>query len=141
MKVSRKVQYGIRAILELAMNYGKGVVPVSDIAKAQGISVKYLEHIMAPLRKGGIVMANRGIAGGYALKRPPWEIKIWEVLEALEEQAEPVACLDNSAQCERIRTCKARPLWAGLSRHIRGALDRVTLQDILDKGETLELST
>ena len=134
MRLSKKAECGTRALLQLAANYGKGVVPLSDIAAREGISVKYLEQLMMPLRKAGLVTGTRGALGGYSLKKPPWEIRIGELLRALEERLEPTDCSGDLPSCERSGRCKARALWVHLSRAVQRALDELTLQDLLRQG-------
>lgn len=133
MRVSQKAQCGTRAMLELALHYGKGVVSLSHIARTQGISVKYLEQIMMPLRRAGMVEGVRGAGGGYRLRRPPWDIRVGEVIRALEEPMEPVQCLQDEGHCNKVEGCKARGIWADLHRIIRDALDRMTLQEVIER--------
>lgn len=132
MRLSKKAECGTRVVLELAANYGKGVVPLSDIAAKEGISVKYLEQVMMTLRRAGFVMATRGALGGYSLKRPPWEIRMGELLRVLEERLEPTECSRQDPSCHRSGKCRARPLWVHLSQAVQKALDSMTLQDLLE---------
>jgi Rrf2 family protein len=131
MRLSKKAQYGTRAMLDLALNHGRGLTSLSRIARGQGISVKYLEQLFRSLRRAGMVEGVRGVAGGYRLKRPPGEIRMGDVIRALEEPMSPVACLDDSALCDRWEGCQARDMWIYLSQAIQRALDEVTLEGIL----------
>lgn len=133
MRISKKAQCGTRAMLELALHYGQGVLSLSQVARTQGISLKYLEQIMTPLRRAGLVEATRGSGGGYKLTRPPWEIRIGELIRALQEPMEPVECLQDALHCERVSRCQARTIWSDLHHIIETALDRITLQEILDR--------
>jgi Rrf2 family protein len=136
MRLSKKAQYGTRALLELAANYDQGYVSLSHIAKEEGISLKYLEQLMMPLRRAGMVESQRGAKGGYRLSRSPSQISVGEVIRALEEPMNPVECLDDSKLCERTERCRARRLWIHLSRSIQKALDEISLEEILrqDRG-------
>jgi Rrf2 family protein len=131
MRLSKKAQYGTRAMLELALHYQRGVVSLSHIARAQGISLKYLEQLIRPLKQAGMVKSMRGASGGYELNRPPSCIYVGEIIRALEEPINPVECLDNSDWCERSGKCRARGVWVFLSRVIQDALDGITLDDIV----------
>lgn len=141
MRISKKAQFGTRAMLELALHYGRGVISLSHIAHTQGISFKYLEQIMTPLRRARMVEATRGVGGGYRLTRPPWEIRVGELIRALEEPMEPVECLQNARHCDRVSKCPARTIWSDLHHIIQGALDGITLQEILDRASAEEKST
>jgi Rrf2 family protein len=134
MRLSKKAQYGTRAMLELATSYGRGVLSIAQIARGQGISVKYLEQLFRPLRQAGMVEGVRGVTGGYRLTRPPSEIRVGEIIRALEESMNPVECLDDSALCARSGQCQARGIWVYLSQAIQRTLDGITLEDILRQG-------
>lgn len=131
MRLSKKAQYGTRAMLELATKYERGYTSLSHIAREQGISVKYLEHLVRPLRRAKIVESLRGAAGGYRLARPPAEIRVGEIIRALEEPMNPVECLDDSDLCERSGQCRARNIWIYLSQAIERTLDGISLEEIL----------
>ncbi len=131
MRLSKKAQYGTRAMLELALNYQRGVVSLSHIARQQGISLKYLEQLIRPLRRAGMVEGTRGATGGYRLRRSPSQISVGEVIRALEEPMNPVECLDDTRLCHRADQCRARGVWAYLSQSIQRTLDAITLEDIL----------
>lgn len=133
MRISQKAECGTRVMLELALHYGQGLVPLSRIARTQGISLKYLEQIIRPLRRAGMVRGVRGASGGYRLARPPWEIRVGEMIRALEEPMEPVDCLREETHCQRAQGCKARGIWADLHRIVQEALDNLTLQEVLQR--------
>jgi len=135
MRLSKKAQYGTRAMLELALNYDRGVVSLSHIARQQGISLKYLEQLVRPLRQAGMVEGVRGATGGYRLSRPPSQVSVGEVIRALEEPMNPVECLDDTRLCERSGQCRARNIWVYLSQSIQRTLDAITLEDILKEQE------
>ena len=132
MRLSKKAQYGTRAMLELALGYDRGFTSLSLIAKEQGISLKYLEQLIRPLKRAGIVESFRGVSGGYRLSRPPSDIRVGEIIRALEEPMNPVECLDDSGLCERSTQCRARNIWVYLSDAIQRTLDGITLENILN---------
>jgi Rrf2 family protein len=131
MRLSKKAQYGTRAMLELALNFRAGYISLSHIAREQGISLKYLEHLIRQLKRAGMVKSLRGAAGGYRLTRPPEKIRVGEIIRALEEPMNPVECLDDSGLCERSDECRARSIWIYLSKAIQRTLDAITLAEIL----------
>ncbi len=84
LQVTTKVQYGIRAVIELAKNYDQGLLKTRDIVELQGVPKNYLEQILNQLLKAGIVKSRRGTKGGYELARNPSKISLLTVLETLE---------------------------------------------------------
>jgi len=140
MKLSTRTRYGVRAILQLAVNYGKGPLQTRAIARDQNISVKYLEQLMAILKAGGFVRSLRGSKGGYTLARPPNQIKLSDVFNALEGSVLTVECLENDNYCAQTVDCVARQLWAQVQQAIDSVLQSTTVQDLIDrteKGKTL----
>jgi len=133
MKLSTRTRYGIRAILELAENYGKGPLQIRAIAHSQEISVKYLEQLMAMLKSAGFVRSIRGSKGGYILANAPNQIKLSDVFNALEGPVVTTECLDNNSYCERVADCVARQVWAEVQEAIMTVLQAKTLQDLVDK--------
>ena len=148
--VSTKAQYGIRALVHLARNEGEGgvafhsedadgetavaepIVTASVIAKAENISQKYLEGILAQLTATGLLVSERGKRGGYRLARSAAEITMLEIVEALEGEIRPVGCVDRQDACSYGQACLPRRFWIGLKDSIDGYLSSRTLRDILD---------
>lgn len=131
MKVSAKEQYGLRAMAELAQQYGAGPVPLSDIAQAQGMSLDYLEQIVPALRDAGLLSSTRGAKGGYELTRPPDQITVGEILRALSGKILPVGCVDEECEpCERTSECGARTVWQTIHDQLLGTLDSMRLADL-----------
>lgn len=133
MKLSTRTRYGTRALLELAVNHGKGPLQTKIIAQRQNISVKYLEQLMAGLKSAGLVRSIRGSKGGYVLAKAPNQIKISEVFHALEGFVITVECLENESYCARVADCVARQLWAQVQQAIETVLQSITLQDLIDR--------
>ncbi len=133
MKLSTRTRYGIRAILELAENHGKGLLQLKIIAGHQDISVKYLEQLMAMLKSAGFVRSVRGSKGGYILAKLPNQIKLNDVFNCLEGPVTTVECVENENYCARSADCVARGLWAQVQQAITAVLQSVTLQDLLDR--------
>lgn len=135
MKLSTRTRYGIRAIIELAMNYGKGPLQIRVIAQNQDISVKYLEQLMTILRSAGFIRSIRGSKGGYLLARQPSQIKLSGIFDALEGNVTTVECVEDKNYCDRTADCIARQVWAQVQRAIKNVLQSITLQDLVDRAK------
>ena len=129
MKFSTRDRYALRLMVELA-NRPNDLIPLKDISDKQRISLKYLEQIVTPLAKAGLVSSVRGAQGGYRLARPAGEITSGEILRAVEGSTAPVACdgIDNS--CTRSDLCSTVKFWRGLDDVIEKYVDGVTLADL-----------
>ncbi|MCE5311713.1 MAG: Rrf2 family transcriptional regulator [Nitrospiraceae bacterium] len=133
LKLSTKGRYGVRLMLELAQNHGGAPVPLSDIAVRQEISEKYLEHLIAPLKKAKLIHSVRGMKGGYTLANPPGRITLRDIVTAVEGSISVVDCTGNPSKCRRSKNCLTRGVWAELSAKISGHLSSITLQKLIDK--------
>ena len=133
MKISTKGRYGLRALVDLSI-YGKTRSPVllSDIAKRQGISEKYLEQIASRLHKSGLVKAVRGRKGGYLVNKPESEIGLSDIMEILEGPICVVDCVAKPGLCEKSSVCSARDIWSVLSNKITETLAQYTLADLVN---------
>jgi len=125
----------MRAILELAENFGKGPLQTRIIAKNQDISVKYLEQLMVLLKSAGLIRSLRGSKGGYVLAQPPGKIKLSEIFDILEGPVITVECVMNESFCARADDCMARPIWSQVHWAVTNILRSMTLQDALDKAK------
>lgn len=129
MKMSSKARYGLYAAVELAKKYNQTeVVPVSVLAQTTGVTEKYLEQILALMKRQNLVIAARGAGGGYKLADVPEKITVGQVLRAVEDNLEIVDCLHKncSAKCN----CVSRNLWAKLYNNINDFLDTISLQQL-----------
>ena len=136
VKLSTRVRYGTRALVEIALNRGGGALSVTTIAQRQDLSVKYLEQIMASLKKAGIVVSMAGVHGGYKLARPPSEIRMDAVYNALEGEAWLVHCLDNPDLCDHSDACATRPLWKRMTKQLVATLESTTLTDLVPQSDS-----
>ena len=133
MKLSTKGRYGLKAMVDLTVAYGRGYVSIATLAQQQGISESYLEQLIASLKKAGLVESVRG----YALSRRPEDIDVGEVLRALEGSTSIMGCVDvNGASCDNACSCSARPLWLKLQKRIDEVLDTTTLADMAEDYKT-----
>jgi Rrf2 family cysteine metabolism transcriptional repressor len=131
MKLSTKIRYGTRAILELALRFGEGPIELKEIARSQEISIKYLEQVIIPLRTAGMVKSARGSKGGYSLAKAPSDICLFDVVEALEGPLYLVDCVKDSEQCRRSSSCVTRDIWSEVSQALHGVLKSITLEEMV----------
>ena len=136
MKISTRSRYGLRAILELAMEYGKGPLQIKIIAERQEISNKYLEQIMAILKSVGLVRSIRGAIFGYILAKEPKNVQISDIFIALEGPLVTVDCIDHPEFCTRCTDCVTRHVWTEIQDSIMKVMNSITLQDLVDKSLT-----
>jgi Rrf2 family transcriptional regulator, cysteine metabolism repressor len=139
MMFSTKAEYGVRVMVELARRSGGDPVPLAEIAAHDGLPLAYLEHLVARLRKAGLVDSRRGSRGGYMLARPAAEITMAEVVQALEGSIAPIECIseaaDGSIVCSRESSpdhvCPTKLLWTRVRFSIVTTLRETTLADLL----------
>ncbi len=135
MKLSAKVEYGVRAMAVLAIYYQSGPLPLREIAEQEIISLKFLEQIFPDLRRAGLVHSTRGSRGGYMLSRPPSEIRVGDIVRAVEGPITPVDCLseiNSSDCCHRKSNCLTRQVWEKLRDRINDVLDEVSLNELVE---------
>jgi Rrf2 family protein len=133
MKISTKGRYGIRLMLDLALNEGKGPVALKDIAARQKISEKYLWRLIDPLKAAGLVQSIRGSHGGYLLARDSARITMKAIVTVLEGPLCLVDCVEQPSACERSERCVVRDVWQEASRALAETLQATTLKDILER--------
>lgn len=139
MRISTKGEYGIRAMLDLALHYGQGPISLKTVAERQDISEHYLEQLMATLRKAGLVISVRGAQGGYELAKPPSEMAIGEIIRVLEGPISPMPCVDQDGgqPCKQVEGCATRQLWRRLRDSMTDVLDSTTLEDLCQQALAL----
>lgn len=143
MKFSSRARYGLRAMLELALNYNpEEIMPLVQVAERQGISEGYLEQIMTLLRKGGLVRSVRGAQGGYRLTREPSSLTVGEIVRCLEGPLSPTGCVseEDPETCVRADYCVTRVLWEKVRESIAIVLDNTTLEDLCKETEKVRYS-
>ncbi len=134
MKLSTRARYGMRMMLALAANYGKGSMYLKDIAEAEEISEKYLSLLVIPLKQAGLIHSIRGAYGGYILAKAPSQINLGEIVKVLEGGC-IVDCLKDPSVCHRFAVCTSRDIWAFLDEKISEVLRSITLEQWLSKME------
>ncbi len=138
MKLSTRSRYGTRLMLDMARHYHDGPLHLTDIARRQEVSVKYLEQIIIPLKKAGYIESMRGPKGGHVLARPPEEINVGEIVALLEEGAILVECSEDPMVCPRTAICATRVLWQEASEVMFARLREVSLADLVKRAQALE---
>ena len=143
MKISTKGRYSVTALYELAQRYGEGPVSLKCVAQGKGLSENYLEQLMVPLRRAGIVQSIRGAQGGYMLAKSPAEITIGSIITTVEGPIAVVDCLLAEAgaaeqMCDKACACVTRGIWEKVCDSISQVLENITLQTLLDNDDGKE---
>jgi Rrf2 family transcriptional regulator, cysteine metabolism repressor len=136
MKVSTRGEYGVRAMVALAHNYGGGPMSIAAVSKESAIPTAYLEQLIGPLRRAGLVESKRGARGGYQLTRSPEQVTVGDVYRVMEGPVAPMDCVseDPSEQtCPLIVGCETRPVWIKMRDAIASTLDSMTLADLISQ--------
>ena len=132
---STKGEYGVRLMVQLGRRFGMGPASLADIAAAEDLPRAYLEQLAMALRDAGLVVSTRGARGGYELARPPGEIRMGQVLRALEGPIAPMFCATDDPEhgllCDRSSSCTVNLLWVRVRDAISGALDGMTLAHLV----------
>lgn len=137
LRVSTRGEYGVRLMVDLARHYGGKPRSLSEIGEAEGFDtpkVQYLEQLVRSLREEGLVESTRGAHGGYRLSRPPEQMRMSDIVRALEGPIAPMICAtegDMEVICGRLDGCSTKFLWAHVRDAIVEALDAMTLADLL----------
>lgn len=133
MKLSTKGRYAVTALADIALKGGDQPVPLADISERQDISLAYLEQLFVRLRRAGLVSSIRGPGGGYRLARPAGEMRISEVMAAVDERLNAMGCDGTPGEgCGHSKAeCLTHALWEQLSAHVHVFLSRTTLADVV----------
>lgn len=137
MKLSTKGRYGLRAMLDLALYTDDGPITTRAIAEHQGISERYLEQLLIPLKTAGLVKSIRGSQGGYILGRKSDKITVGDIIRVLEGPIAPVECVNevNPEECQRADYCVTKVIWSEVRDAIVGVLDKYSLADLVDESK------
>ena len=135
MKLSTKGKYGLRAFIDLAVCGESQPVSLASVAQRQGISISYLEQLMAKLKKAGLVKSVRGVNGGYSIAMPAEEISVGDVLRALEGDLIPVECagIDESGEtyCSGSSQCVSKIVWKRINDCINETVDSINIGELV----------
>jgi len=130
MKLSTRSRYGTRMLLDIAEHGNGKPVPVSEISKRMGVSVKYLEQLIRPLNKAKYLKSVRGPKGGHLLAKPPAEISVGEIVRLLEGGVHLTECVTAPETCENAEGCRTRKVWLKATLAMNGILDGISLEDL-----------
>ncbi|QJR82028.1 Fe-S cluster assembly transcriptional regulator IscR [Alteromonas pelagimontana] len=139
MKLTSKGRYAVTAMLDVALHSTQGPVPLADISERQEISLSYLEQLFSRLRKEQLVDSVRGPGGGYLLGRDAGSIAIGEVIRAVDETVDATRC-QGLSDCQGGERCLTHSLWQDLSDRISVFLNSITLGELMDKRDVLEVA-
>tara|TARA_B100001248_G_scaffold238661_1_gene203410 strand:- start:134 stop:559 length:426 start_codon:yes stop_codon:yes gene_type:complete len=139
MKLTNKGRYAVMAMADLALFKDNGPTSLTDISLRQNISLAYLEQIFIKLKNNNLVKSVRGAKGGYILEMPPEEIKISVIISAVDEKVKTLNCKKESKKgCNhKSSKCITHNLWDQLDQHINNFFEKVKLQDLVKKNQTL----
>ncbi len=137
MKLSTKGRYGLRAMIDLALNSEDGnAVSIQSVSERQNISESYLEQLVRKLRTEGLVISVRGAGGGYELARPASQISVGDVLRALEGSIRAVSCGgEDESSCEQADLCVTKIVWDRVNKAIEEAVDTITIAQLVEESK------
>jgi Rrf2 family protein len=138
MRMTMKGDYGLRAMIDLAAHFGKGPVPSSEIAARQLVPEHFLDQLLITLRRAGLLKSQRGPQGGHMLARPPDQISMSDVVEALEGDTSSLACVPNPAACQISAGCGMRDVWVEIEQHAQQVLASTTLEQLAQRHRGIE---
>jgi len=133
MKISTKGRYAVRILLSIARHQERGPVPKKIIAEGERISTDYIEQIMIPLKRAGLVVGFRGTKGGFKLAKEPEKITVFHVLSAAEGMSQLVDCEHMNCHGRDKNKCITRLVWSGASQLLEDYFSKINLRDMLDK--------
>jgi Rrf2 family transcriptional regulator, iron-sulfur cluster assembly transcription factor len=133
MKLTSKGRYAVMAMADLAKNDLNEPINITEISLRQGISISFLEQIFLKLKKSDLVKSSRGPSGGYSLTKSPEEIKLSEIIKAVDEKVKTIGCKkDSKKSCNgKSVKCITHSLWDDLENHINSFFEKNTLKDII----------
>ncbi len=131
MKITYKGDYALKALLDLAIHYEKGVSTINDIAKRIDAPVKFLEQVLLDLKKGGFVESKRGNVGGYQLAQHPNQIVLGDVVRYIDGPIEPIACVGKGySNCADLDCCVFKGVWEKVAQSTSDIIDHITFGDL-----------
>ncbi|MBO5587184.1 MAG: Rrf2 family transcriptional regulator [Acidaminococcaceae bacterium] len=134
MRISTKGRYATRLMLDLALHYECGYIPLKAVSQRQNISDKYLEQIITQLSRAGFVRSARGAQGGYQLTKSPEEYTVGDILRITEGSLSPVSCIEaNGGTCEMAPTCVTMEVWQQIEDAVNSVVDHITLADLVKR--------
>ena len=133
MRIPMKVDYGVRALVDLALHGGDRPVPTAEIASRQRIPEAYLDQLLTILNKTGFIKSRRGPQGGHTLARDPREITIGMVMATLEGNTPPLECFVEPRECSFSSNCAQREVWKAVEEAVHNLLSATTVADLAQR--------
>ena len=134
MKITYRGDYALKAVLDLALHYGKDLVTIHDIAKRIDAPVKFLEQILLDLKKGGFIESRRGKVGGFLLSRSPGKITVGDVVRFIEGPIEPIACVKQGySDCRDVYKCVFKKIWQDVYEATSSVIDNITFEQLTEQ--------
>lgn len=140
MNISAKSKYAVRALVELAQNSDGQPVPIGDIAARKEIPLQFLEQLFSSLRKAGILNSHRGVRGGFSFKKPPQDVSVLDVVEALDGNVAPAACTAGDF-CDKIDRCAVRDVWADAKSSLESVLGSASIAGLARRESLMQERT
>lgn len=125
-------------MVALAKNYGQGPMSIASVAKSSSVPPAYLEQLIGPLRRAGLVESKRGARGGYQLSRSPELMRVGEIYRVMEGPVAPMECVSEDLTeqtCPLIDGCETRPVWLKMRDAMVETIDSITLADLISQGQ------
>ncbi len=138
MKITKKGEYALRALVDLALNHKKGIRQIHDIVKNENIPEKFLEQIFILLKNAGIVQSKRGVKGGYYLSRSPDKISLAEIIRVVDGPLSPIECINNNLNCPNELTCGIRSIMMDVGNLTAEILNKITLAEVCKRSKELK---
>jgi Rrf2 family protein len=131
MRITYKGDYALKALLDLALHYEKGLSTINDVAKRIDAPVKFLEQVLLDLKKGGFVESKRGNVGGYQLAKDPAEITLGQVIRYIDGPIEPIGCVEKGySNCIDLQKCVFKNIWQKVSLATSAIVDNISFADL-----------
>lgn len=135
MKLSNKGRYGVRAIFDIAFHSGGKATQIKDISRRQAIPPRFLEQIFQDLKRAGLVTSKRGPRGGYALAMDAEDIRVGDIVRALEGPVVLAGGIDGNVNGDEMSRVVTEEVFSELSNSIEACFDAITIQDLCDRGD------
>jgi len=144
--ISKRTQYGLKAMLALGSRFGRGPVLIATLSKEEGIPIKFLELILLDLKSAGLLQSKKGPRGGYSISRDPSTITVGALIRVMEGPLAPLPCASETAfraceECQDVESCGTRIIMRQVRDAIANVLDQTTLADLIRQMDTARFRT
>jgi len=135
MRITYKGDYALKILLNLSLNYQKGLIQIKDISKKEDIPIKYLEQIVLILKGAGYIRSRRGPSGGIQLAKAPEKIRLGEIIRLMDGTTAPITCVSKTekSNCNDIHRCPFRDVFVEIRESINNIVDNTTFADMVEK--------